>query len=316
MTTAVQSKTTANGALDFLRTTLCFIGRNIRVFFKDKGLVFTSLISPLVILILYILFLHGVMRDSVLSGLGGFELDDVLINGFVAGYEVSSILAVSGVTVAFVANITMVDDRLSGARNDFLITPVNRAALVLGYYLATAAVTIAICYAAMFAGFIYIAALGWKIAAADVFCTMVDVLLTCLFGTALSSVVCTFLRSRGAITAVSTIVSFSYGFICGAYYPISQFADGMANTVMCLPGTYFTGLLHNHLMGAYGQVFLDAGLPSPAVTGIFDGLDVNMYFFGDLVSVGKMYAVGVSVVVGLIAIFVIINVLLSRKARD
>ncbi len=298
--------------LDYVKTTLNFTARNMRMFFKDKGVVFTSLISPLVILILYILFLHGVLRDSFLSSLGGMPLDDALINGFIAGYEVSSILAVSGVTVAFIANMTMVDDRITGARNDLMITPVNRSALVLGYYLATAAVTIVICYAAMFIGFIYIAALGWKIAAADVFATMLDVLLTCLFGTALSSVVCTFLRSRGAMTAVSTVISFSYGFICGAYYPISQFADGMANAVMCLPGTYFTGLLHNHLMGAYSQLYLDAGLPSEAVTAILDSLDVNMYFFGSPVSIGKMYAVGFAVVVGLIAIFVLINVLRKK----
>lgn len=295
-----------------MKATLQFTARNIRMFFKDKGLVFTALISPMVILILYILFLHGVLKDSFVSALGGFELDETLVNGFIAGYEVSSILAVSAVTVAFIANMTMVDDRVTGARNDLLVTPVNRSVLTLGYYLATAAVTLAICFIALAAGLIYIAVMGWHLRAADVFCAVADVILAVMFGTAFSSIICSFLRSRGAITAVSTIVSFAYGFICGAYYPIAQFASGIANFVMCLPGTYFTGLLHNHFMGVYGGLFADAGMPAPMVDGVLDSLDVNMYFFDNYVSVGKMYAVAASVVVGLIAIFVIINAFKKR----
>ena len=43
-----------------------------------------------------------------------------------------------------------------------------------------------------------------------------------LFGTVLSGIVCYPLQTQGQMSAVCTIVSAGYGFICGAYMPISN----------------------------------------------------------------------------------------------
>lgn len=43
--------------------------RNIKVFFKDKGMFFTSLITPVILLVLYVTFLAKVYRDSFASAL-------------------------------------------------------------------------------------------------------------------------------------------------------------------------------------------------------------------------------------------------------
>lgn len=40
------------------------IRRNTKLFFKDKGMFFTSLITPLILLLLFITFLGNVYRDS------------------------------------------------------------------------------------------------------------------------------------------------------------------------------------------------------------------------------------------------------------
>ena len=40
------------------------IKRNTKLFFKDKGTFFTSLITPLILLFLYVCFLGNVYRDS------------------------------------------------------------------------------------------------------------------------------------------------------------------------------------------------------------------------------------------------------------
>lgn len=291
----------------YIKQTAAFTARNIKVFFKDKGTVIAALIAPLVILLLYVLFLHSVLKGTFDSALGGFTLDDKLINGYVAAYEVSSILAVCGVTVAFVANMSMVDDRVTGARADLVITPVKQTVLVLGYYFATAIITLAICYIALAVGFAYMAACGWGMSVGSCFAAILDVFLTVMFGTALSSVICYFLKSRGAINAVSTIMSTVYGFICGAYYPISQFASGISNFVMCLPGTYCTSLLRTHFMGGFYDKFIDAGMPSEAATGILDSLDANVYFFDKAVPVWAMYVVAACSIVALVALFVVLN---------
>ncbi len=299
-----------------VKQTAAFTARNIRTFFKDKGTLISAFISPLVILVLYILFLDGVLKDSFSANLGDFVLDAKLVNGYIASYEVSSILATCTVTVAFVANMAMVNDKVSGVRTDLLITPTKKSVLTLGYYFATAIITLAICYITMCVGFIYIAASGWGMSGGQVAAVVLDVTLSVLFGTALSSVVCNFLSSRGAINAVSTIVSTVYGFICGAYYPISQFGKGIANVVMCLPGTYFTGLLRTHFMTGYFDKFIAAGLPTAAAEGILDTLDAKLYFFGSAVPAWVMYLVAVCSIVLLVGAYVLINVIHKRKKKN
>lgn len=296
------------------KQTFAFTARNIRLFFKDKGMFISALISPLVIMLLYVLFLHSVLSSTFEANLPeGMVVADSIISGYIAAYEISSILAVCCVTVAFVANMAMVDDRVSGVKADLTVSPVKGRALVLGYYLATAAVTLIICYVAMLVGFVYIVAMGWQMSALDVFAVMLDVFLASLFGTALSSVVCFFLKSRGAINAVSTIVSTVYGFISGAYYPISQFSKGIGNTVMCLPGTYCTALFRTHFMGAFGSAFDGAGFPAAVSQSLLESLDAKMYFFGSEVKAWAMYTVVCCSIVALVALFVALNAIRKPK---
>ncbi len=304
------------GSDNAIRQTAAFTARNIKLFFKDKGMLISALIAPLIIMFLYVVFLHNVLKSSFTGSLPAeFVLSDKLMNGYIAAYEISSILAVSCVTVAFIANMTMVDDRITGVRADLAVTPAKGKVLVLGYYFATATVTVAICYVAMLVGFCYIAAMGWSLSVLDVFAIMLDVLLVSLFGTALSSVVCYFLKSRGAMSAVCTIVSAVYGFICGAYYPISQFSRGIADTVMCLPWTYCTGLLRSHFMLGYASGFADAGMPADIVEEVMFALDAKMSFFGTTVPVWAMYVVVICSTLALVGVFVLLNTARSRKKK-
>ena len=84
-----------------------------------------------------------------------------------------------------------------------------------------------ICIAAMIISFLYLWAVGWYLSLSDVVSLFLDVGLLVLFGTALSSVIHFFLSTQGQISAVGTIISAGYGFICGAYMPISSYGDGL-----------------------------------------------------------------------------------------
>ena len=90
-------------------TVLILIKRNIKLFFKDKGMFFTSLITPAILLILYVTFLSNIYRDSFLAGFpAGMSVPEDVIDGLVATQFISSMLAVSCVTVAFCSNFLMV----------------------------------------------------------------------------------------------------------------------------------------------------------------------------------------------------------------
>lgn len=291
-----------------MSTVLALIKRNIKLFFKEKGMFFTSLITPAILLVLYATFLGNVYRDSFEMNLPDvFRLPDQLLDGLVAGQLVSSLLAVSCVTVAFGSNFLMVQDKVNGSIKDLRISPVKSSVLALSYYVATLVSTLLICLAATGICLIYLAAVGWYLSVADVLLLVLDVVLLVLFGTALSSAINFFLSSQGQISAVGTIISAGYGFICGAYMPISSFSEGLQKVLMFLPGTYGTALIRTHSMqGALAEMQAQ-GVPAEVITSLKDALDCNLYIFDKQVSVPVMYAVLGVTIAALIGAYILMN---------
>lgn len=292
------------------------IRRNVKLYFKDKGMFFTSLITPMILLVLYGTFLRNVYVDSFRSTLeqAGATVPDALINGCVGGQLITSLLAVSCVTVAFCSNLLMVQDKISGARYDLTITPVKPSTLALGYYLATLISSLIIALIATGICLGYLAVTGWYLTAWDVAELLLNVVLLVLFGTALSSCVIFPLSTQGQASAVGTIVSSAYGFICGAYMPISSFSDGLQKVISFLPGTYGTSLLRNCAMRGSFDEMAGLGFPAEVVEAIRDSVDCNLYFFGNKVSQPAMYLILCGSIVLLIALYVLLNSRRGKKA--
>lgn len=291
-----------------MSTVLALIKRNIKLFFKDKGMFFTSLITPAILLVLYATFLGNVYRDSFEMNLPDtFKLSEELMNGLVGGQLISSILAVSCVTVAFGSNFLMVQDKANGSIKDLRISPIKSSVLSLSYYVATLISTLLICFIATGICLVYIASVGWYMSVTDVLFLLLDVVLLVLFGTALSSIINFFLSSQGQISAVGTIISAGYGFICGAYMPISSFSDGLQKVLSFLPGTYGTALVRTHSMQGALAEMQNQGIPAEVIESIKDSLDCNLYFFEEQVAIPTMYLILGGTVAVLIAVYVLMN---------
>ena len=291
------------------------IRRDIKLYFKDKGLFFSSLITPVILLVLYATFLKNVYTDSFRSALAaaGASVPDKLLNGCVGGQLVSSLLAVSCVTVAFCSNLLMIRDKTSGARRDLTVSPVRPGVIGLGYYLATLCSTLIVTLAAAAVCLGYLALVGWYLSAADAAKLLLDVFLLTMFGTALSSVVNCLLSTDGQASAVGTIVSAGYGFLCGAYMPISNFSEGLQKVMSFLPGTYGTSLIRNHALAGVYREMSRVGFPDEVVEMIKDSIDCNLYFFGTKVEIGTMYIIMAATVAVLVAVYVTLNICFKKR---
>lgn len=290
------------------------IKRDSKLFFKDKGMFFASLITPIILLVLYATFLADVYRESFTSALPEMlEIPEKLINGTVGGELFSSLLAVSCITVSFCCNMIMVQDKVTGARRDLTVTPVKKSTLAMGYYFSTLISTLLVCFVAAGVCFIYLANVGWYMSAGDIALIFLDVLLLVMFGTALSSIINYFLTSQGQISAVGTVVSAGYGFICGAYMPISSFSEGLQKALSFLPGTYGTSLLRNHALNGVFAEMSDIGFPNEVIESIKDSIDCNLYFSGDKAELSTMYLILCVSIVVLMGIYILLNVLKKGK---
>ncbi|MBR0302913.1 MAG: ABC transporter permease [Clostridia bacterium] len=293
------------------------IRRDLKLFFKDRGMFFSALITPMILLVLYATFLAKVYRESFASALPDVMKDivpDSLLDGTVTSQLISALLAVSCVTVSFCANLLMINDKSSGAIRDFTVSPVKRRTIAAGYFAASASSTLIVTFSALTACLLYLSTQGWYMSFSDVLFVILDVFLLTLFGTAISSCVNFFLTTNGQASAVGTIVSAGYGFICGAYMPIASFGEGLQKVLSFFPGTYGTCLIKNHMMRGVFAEMKNIGFPDEVVESIKDSIDVNIYFFGEKVAIPAMYAVTAGSVALLTALFILFHIL--KKSRS
>lgn len=297
-----------------MKALLSLVNRNRKVFFNDWGMFFSSIITPLILLILYTTFLGNVYKNSFTSNLPeGFEISEKIINGCVGAQLFSSLLAVSCVTVACCVNLTMVQDKVTGSRKDLTISPIKPSTLALGYYISSVVNTLIIGLIATAACLIYIGKIGWFMTFGDVIKVLIDVFLLSLFGTAISSIINCGLSTQGQMSAVGTIISCGYGFICGAYMPISQFGTGLQKILSYMPSTFGTSLLRNHAMRGVFEEMGNQGIPKEVIEGIKDSIDCNIYVNGSQVATSTMLYVLLGTIAVLIAIYVLINYISARK---
>lgn len=275
--------------------------RNIKVYFSDKGMFFTSLITPVILLILYSTFLANVYKDSFINAIpDGIEISSKLLNGLVSGQLVGSLLSVSCITVAFCSNMLMVQDKVNGNINDLIITPTNKKTLAIAYFLATFISTLIVNLFALGLCFIYIAISGWFMNLMDVLLILLNVVGLTLFGCILSSLINSFLSTQGQISAVGSIVSSMYGFIAGAYMPMSQFGTSLRNILLFLPSTYATVLMKNAVMtGTFRE--LSKIIPNDAINSIKESIDLRLLFNNNIVNISTMYLL---VIITIVILFV------------
>ncbi len=300
-----------------MSTLFNIVRRNLKLFFKDKGMFFSSLITPMILLVLYATFLAKVYHDSFVSSLPtGVSIPEKLLDGTVASQLISALLAVSCVTVSFCANLLVIQDKANESIRDFTVSPVKSSSLAAGYYIASAVSTLIVTFSALTVCLLYLATKGWYMTFSDILLVAIDVFLLTLFGTALSSCINFFLTTNGQASAVGTIVSAGYGFICGAYMPISTFGAGLQKVLSFLPGTYGTCLIKHHIMRGVFAEMENIGFPSEVMTGIKDGVDFNIYFSEHLVSEPVMYTVLGGAVVLFTGLFVLLNVLKKNRRSN
>ena len=173
---------------------LTLLKRNLSIFYKDKMLFFVSLITPIILIILYATFLLKVYRDTFSSAIpDGLTLDSKIIEGVIGGQMVSSLLAVIPVTTSFSSATLIVRDKINKTIDDIMMTGVNKLQVIVSYFVTTFINTMLTSLVALIAGLIYIAIVGWYMTFSSIMLLLVGVVVMTLFGSLFASIINYFL---------------------------------------------------------------------------------------------------------------------------
>lgn len=288
-----------------MRTTLGLVRRNVRVYYRDRGQVVLSLIAPLILLLLYVLFLGALQIDTL-----GAELptaDEGDIDAFVYTWVFAGMVMITTVTTGLSALNTFVEDRIFGRFKDFRVSPISPVQLVGGYLIASFLISFLMSVVVFAVGLLVVSLLydafpGWGNVFVSIGCTA----LMCLGFSAISSLIVTFMRSSGAFTSLSVIVGTIVGFLAGAYIPAGTMSDGVVSVLNVLPFAQSAMLLREPLAGGALDTLTD-GLPGADET-------IATYFGFDLL-VGDFEVTPLMVVVILLGLTVVCGALGALRMR-
>lgn len=256
--------------------------RNIKIYLKDKANIFFSLLSPVIILVLYLLFIGKLQTDGLTQALAeiGVTGAEAEVKGFCDSWMITGVMACACITVALCASGVAVTDRSRGILADVMASPLPGWKFTAGYILAVALIASAVSLVVLAICFVYLAALGsWYLSVSDVFGCVGVTLLSVLSSTAVVSLIVSFVRTEGAFSGVNIIIGTVVGFLIGAYMPISTFPKAVQTVTLFIPGSYSAGLFRQFFMGGALER-LSGAVPAAFVEELAKQYSMTYDFFG------------------------------------
>ena len=225
-----------------MKVILLLTTRNLRLFFRDRMAVVFALLSPLIMFLLYTFFLGNQQMQNIQSALPAASSTD--IHGFINSWLFAGIISIATLTTGLVALGVFVRDRESDRFQDFLVAPLRRTQMILGYLLAAFGVSTLMSTILFILSQVYIVLAGggllsWQYAVE----AYGAILLLCLTFAALSSFIVTFIKSYGAFSAFNTILGTAVGFLGGAYIMADALPKSVLNVMNVLPFAQGAALL-------------------------------------------------------------------------
>lgn len=297
-----------------IRTLFALVARGIKIFITDKATVFFSILAPLIILMLYVLFLGDVQMDAIKGYMQGVPIDESLLSAVVDSWMLTGVVAVSAITVSFSAMHLNVADRETGVIADMQVSPVKRRVLSASYLIYNFIITTAILMLVLIIAFVYLAATNsWYLSAKDAFLIVAASILSAFSASIISSIFATFIKTQSAHGAIVGILSAAIGFLIGAYMPLSMFPAAIQYFVLFIPGTYSAAIFRSLFMeGALAEI---AAVSPYAAEGIREGFSVNLNLFGHTIDSGYYWLIFAGAIALTIVIYAIVVIVKNARKK-
>ena len=237
-----------------MRGILGLIKRNLLLFFKDWQSILFSLLTSIIVLVLYLLFLKGTFVSAMQSAMEQYPgpasvVTEKNMDMFANLLLLTGILGSTMISVPFSCITTLVRDRASKVDYDILATPLKRGQIIFAYFVS------AVLSSTLLTGFILAIGLVGISLQGDTYLNGIQlvkafavVALGSISASAIFMIVVLFFKSVSACEAFFGILSAASGFVIGAYIPISQFSNGVQTVCNLFPASQITIMLRNILL--------------------------------------------------------------------
>ncbi|HHY83766.1 MAG TPA: ABC transporter permease [Clostridiales bacterium] len=280
------------------------VKRNLMIFFRDKGSVFYSLLSVIIIVGLYILFLGDLMVKGVGDVAGArFLMDSWIMAGLVS---------VTPFTTALGGMSSIIIDKKYGLYKDFAASPLKRSVIAGSYIVSGFFISLILTLLTFILGEVYIVVYGGKLlAAAAVLKTLLMILLTTATSSILMFYLVTSFKSINAYSAASTVIGTLIGFLTGIYIPIGNLPEAVQTVIKLFPPSHVALLMRRIMMEQAEQIVFAGAKPE-----LMEAFRVELgsaFRAGDKL-INPVYSI--LYVCAFIVVFFILSLIRIRKKED
>ncbi len=261
------------------------VKRNIRNYMRDKGAVFFSLLSMIIVLALMLFFLGDMSVNALVDALGKIPGRDVQTDKDNAEmltllWTCAGIIAINAPTVTLAVYSNMIKDRTTGKLASVYTAPISRLSIAGSYVVAAGICSVIICVITLAISEIYCIVQG-----GNAFSVMEHLKLLGMIGVnsftyaTLMYLAATMVKTEGAWSGIGTVVGTLVGFLGGIYIPIGSLADGIGTVLKCTPVLYGTKMFRS-IMTANVTEEIFKGIPAEFKLKYLQEMGIELEFLG------------------------------------
>lgn len=288
--------------------------RNMRVFLKDRMAVFFSLLTQIIILGLFLLFIKDSYVDGVNDALGEMKgsISKADIEALVNSWMISGVLGTSVITATMSALAVMVSDKEDKIDFDYNASSVKSTVIVMSYFSGTVLCSLITGMTLLVFGLGFLSMTGtFLLSAVDILTLAGLVVLGSVSSAIILMTVISFFKKRTTYSAFGILISTLVGFVVGAYFPVSSLGTTTQTVINLIPGAEVTGLMRSTLVTPAIEniskqlAAQDQGRFAQEASNMFC---VRLNIFGSEVDTGFMLLYSLIAV----AVFLVLNIVLFR----
>ena len=306
------------------------VKRNFLVFLKNKIRLLYTLLVPIIIFIVYLIFLRSMEFEMIKSSLKDLGLvsgtewiypsmeKSVFI--IMDSWMMSGIIGISAITISIQTNNILVNDKENGVNRDFISSPINKKTLILSYFIFNFVITSILCLIFLAVCLVYLAIMGeFVVSFLDVLVMVGMTLFTVISCTLITIFICSFIKREPTLASIIAVFSSAIGFLVGAYMPLGLFPEVVENICCLIPGTHSVALMRYSFLNTPMNNFINEyqnKMNPTQFNNLMDQINkygYNLKFFGGNTIVPWMQAV---ISVGVIVLFLILNLACAKHTTD
>lgn len=263
---------------------LAITGRNIKIYLRDRGAIFFSLLSTMIVICLMLFFLGDMNVENItylLEQFPGRETGNDIKNAelLILSWTSAGILSINAVTVTLAAFSGMIKDRVSGKMNAIYTAPVSRVTIAAGYIAAAWVSSVFVCVVTLVITEVIGVVQGMEIYSPLTHLQLLGLIMVNSFVFAALMYPLTMIaKTEGAWSGLGTVVGTLVGFLGGIYIPIGSLADGIVNVMKCTPIIYSTAMFRN-VMNEEILAETFTGVPQEVVTVYREVMGIDLVVF-------------------------------------